>query len=322
MIDLTWSSDTTQNPISLADAIELAVAFAEDDYYSRFTRADFQHVVDSENLSDDGSSYLDGDLADERVKQFEQALALIQKRASWLGVSYPFIVETDQVQLVSDNTESRCLPYLFLLLCSNTDFVPSLKTVLPVHFEDLCKEALRALFPEWAEVLLFSQNSEDRKTVFGWSASEAIPKLAKKLNAEMVNADRISDTQREYGVDIVAICPFDDQSPYPFFALAQCTLRQDWWEKRHEATSSNGVAAFVHLNTNHSNLLMVPYFPRYELGAWSEDPSRTGNCILCDRYRICRLLEKSNAFDANNLPVDLRDIFQTIEHALPEITLD
>ena len=321
MIDLIWSSDTTQDPFLLADAIELTVAFASENYH-RFTRADFQHAVDSENLSDDDSSYLDGDVADERVEHFEQALDLIRKRASWLGDSYPFTVKADEVQLVADSLESGYTStYLFLLLCSNQNFAPSIKSILPACFEDLCKEALRSLFPEWAEVLLFSQNSEDRKNVFGWAASDAIPALAKKLNTIVVNQGGISNTQREYGIDIIAICSFDDQSPYPFFAFAQCTLQQDWWEKRHEATSGNGVAAFIHMNVNHSNLLMIPYFPRHGLEKWSEDPSRTGNCILCDRYRICWLLEKSRSFDINSLPVRLREILQRIQSALPEVSL-
>ena len=318
MLDMTWSPDTTKDPLILADAIELAVAFAKDDYNGRFTRADFQHLAASESLSDNEMSYLTGDQADERTEQFEQALTLIKNRASWLGGAYPFSVATDEVRFSPPDAIGKCLPYLFLLVCSNGNHVPSLKSALPAQFESLCKEAFRSLFPEWAEVLLFSQKSEDRKTHFGWAASDAVPKLAKMLNAGLVNADQLSSTQREFGIDLIAVCPFDDQLPHPFFAFAQCTIEQEWWSKRHEAIAQNELASFVNLNANHSNFLMIPHFPRYSLERWSEDPGRTGNCILCDRFRLCRLLEKSDFFENSNPPASLAVVFQTLNDSLAQ----
>ena len=316
MLDMSWSSDTINDPLILADAIELAVAFAKDDYNGRFTRANFQHIVASEILSDDEMSYPTGDQADEQTKQFEQARTVIGKRASWLGVAYPFSVVANEIQFSPPNTIGRCLPYLFLLMCANGNCVPSLKSALSDQFEDLCKEAFRSLFPEWARVLLFSQKSEDRKEHFGWKASDAVPKLAKMLNAELVNADQLSSTQREYGIDLIAICPFDDQSAYPFFAFAQCTIEQEWWNRRHEAKAESALTGFVNLNGGHSNFLMIPHFPRYSLEKWSEDPGRTGDCILCDRFRLCRLLEKSKFFEHNNPPASLADVFQTLNDNL------
>lgn len=317
MLDMTWSSDTTKDQLILADAIELAVAFAKDDYHGRFTRADFQRLAASESLSDNEMSYITGDQADEQTEQFEQALALIKSRASWLGVAYPFSVSTNEVRFSQPTAIGQCLPYLFLLVCSNGNHVPSLKSALPAQFEILCKEAFRSLFPEWAEVLLFSQKSEDRKTHFGWAASDAVPKLAKKLNAELVSGDQLSNRQREFGIDLIAICPFDDQSPYPFFAFAQCTIEQEeWWGKRHEAIAQTELTGFVHLNAYHSNFLMIPHFPRYSLEGWSEDPGRTGNCILCDRFRLCWLLEKSKFFDHNNPPASIATVFETLENSL------
>ena len=316
MLDLTWSSDITKDPLILADAVELAVAFAEDDYNGRFTKADFQHLTANESLSDNNMSYLTGDQIDERTEQFEQALTLIGNRASWLGVAYPFSITPDEVRFSPPITIEQCLPYLFLLVCSNSNYAPSLKGALPAQFESLCKEAFRSLFPEWAEVLLFSQKSEDRKNHFGWAAKDAVPKLAEMLNAELNNADQLSSTQREFGIDLIAICPFDDQSAYPYFAFAQCTMEQEWWSKRHEAIAQSELTGFVNLNANHSNFLMIPHFPRYNLESWSEDAGRTGNCILCDRFRLCRLLERSRSFEDNNLPANLANVFQTLNDSL------
>ena len=205
MLEIMWGSDVAKDSLALADAIELAVAF-DPEGYGRFTRADFQHLVTSENLDDDNQSYLNGDEADERNEQFDQALTLIRDRKLWLGPAYPFEVVDQEVRLSSQPTSRRHLCYLFLLVCSNGNSAPSLKTILPDRFEELCKEAFRSLFPEWAEVLLFSRNSKDRKTVFGYTAKEAVPKLAEKLNARVKNESQLPDTQREFGIDVVAIC--------------------------------------------------------------------------------------------------------------------
>ncbi len=306
----------------LADAIELPVAFAEDDCNGRFTRATFHHFVAMENLSEDDTTNLTGDQVDEQNVQFEQALDLIKSRADWLGVAYPFSATTDEVTFTPQSADREHLPYLFLLVCSNGNSVPTLKKALPAHFENLCKEAFKSLFPEWADILLFSKNSDDRKKLFGSAASKAVPKLAEMLNAGLVNAGQLGSTQREYGIDLMAICQFGDQSTYPFFAFAQCTIEQDWSPKRTEAIAENELTAFVTLNARHSNFLMIPHFPRYSLEEWSEDPSRTGNCILCDRFRICRLLEMSSFFEPTSPPASVAAVFITLEGSLSGTTYE
>ena len=316
MLDIAWDSAITKDPLSLADAIELAVAFSEEDYNGRFTLGHFQHLVASENLSDDDLTYLDGDESDERTEQYEQAVDLIRNRASWLEDAYPFSVEDNEVRFSPQSSIDKVLPYLFFLVCSNSNFVPSLKNALPTEFENLCKDAFQALFPDWAEVVLFSQKSEDRKEIFGMAASEAVRKLAKKLNTAPINVERLPGTQREFGIDIIAICSFGDQVSYPFFAFAQCTIQQEWWSKRHEATAGTALKGFVTLDTFHSNFLMIPHFPRYNLKEWSEDPSRTVNCIICDRFRLCVLLERSASFKHDDPPASVAPVFKTLKQNL------
>ena len=316
-VEIDWGSDTAKNSIALADAIELAVALDEAGYYGRFTQADFQSAL-TEVLGDDNASYLPGDQADERAGVFEEALGLIEKRGAWLKDGYPFTVVDGEARFAPEPCANRHLPYLFMLACSNKKHIPQLDRQLPIQFENLCKEALKGLFPGWADVWSFSQYSEDRKTVFGYSAAQAVPQLAKKLNANAKDAGEIPSAPREFGIDIVVVSSFDDSAPYPFFAFAQCTVAQDWWDKRHEAIASNSLTGFIDLNVQHSNFLMIPHFPRHDLKKWSEDPSRTGNCILCDRYRICRLLEKSDSFDLEDPPPAVADIFEKIRESLAQ----
>ena len=312
MIDFPWSEEIIEDVVDLADCIELVVAL-KGDYYGHFTRADFIQVVQSEIL-------LEGEQVDDLNKSFEDAMDLIKKRALWLKETYPFRQDQDKVQFAPQTSKKHYLSYLFLLVCSCHNRIPSLRHDLRVEFESLCKEAMRALFPGWAEVFLFSQNSEDRKKL-GWSAREAIPALAKKLNAQVYQKeiDKLPDTQRECGIDLIAICSFDDELEYPFFAFAQCTVKkEEWWTKKHEAQSRNALSGFVRLDTDHTNFLLIPHFPRINLTEWREDRSRTVDCILCDRYRICRLLEKSKPLTCQDLPRGMYNIFQEIQKHLPE----
>ena len=318
MIDFNWNQEIVDDVVVLADCIELTVAL-NNDYDGHFTHANFMHTVQSEIFSEKEDDFLQGEQIDALNKSFEGAINLIESRASWLGESYPFKREKDEVQFAPKTSKKHYFSYLFLLACSCHNQIPSLRHNLRIEFENLCKAAMRSLFPKWAEVFLFSQNSEDRKNL-GWSAREAIPALAEKLNAQeyQEEIEKLPDTQREFGIDLIAICSFDDELEYPFFAFAQCTVAKEWWNKKHEAQSHHALSGFVRLDTYHTNFLLIPHFPRINLTEWREDRSRTVNCILCDRYRICRLLEKSKPLICRKLPSGMDEIFQKIQKHLPE----
>ena len=320
MIDFDWSKEIVKDAVDLTDCIELVVAFSGDDYYGRFTYADFIDIVQGELLGEDNLSFFQGDQADGFSEFFEDAMALIKRRASWLGEIYPFRQGDGEVQFSPQTSEKNYLWYLFLLACSCHNRIPSLRSDLPVQFENICKEAMRALFPDWADVFLFSKNSDDRKEL-GWPAREAIPALAKRLNAQ-VRKDQLPNTPEEYGIDLIAICSFGDELEYPFFAFAQCTVsREEWWDKREEAQAHRALSGVVQLDIgqSHTNFLLIPHFPRIKATEW-EKPRQYHpiNCILCDRYRICRLLEKTSPFTRQDIPCSMRDILQKIQKYLPE----
>ncbi len=316
MLDINWSSSVTKDATLLADAIELALAFGGDEYYGVFTQADFQHYVGIENLDDNDHSFLSGQAADERVTVFEQALQLIEQRSRWLGTVYPYSAGTDEVQFTPHTELNRNLPYLFMLVCSNDEYMSDIDSILADDFEHLCKEAFRALFPNWAQVLLFSRNTDDRIQEFGFKASVAVPKLAAKLNARPKNEDSLPDTGREFGIDLLAVCSFGDINTYSYFAFAQCTIQREWWTKRHEAKASSGLNGFVDLNVSHTNFVMIPFIPRKSDGRWDLLPDRTGDCIICDRVRICYMLNKTDFFERDHLPVEISDIFEKLQNQL------
>ena len=314
MIDFNWSPEIVEDVVDLADCIELTVAL-DDDYDGLFRSADFIQAVQNEILLEEEDNFLQGEQVDDLTAKFEDAMDLIKNRALWLGKTYPFRQDDDEVQFAPQMSKKHYLSYLFLLICSCHNRIPVLQHKLRVEFENLCKEAMRALFPSWADVFLFSQNSEDRKNL-GWSAREAIPALAQKLNAQVYQEEieKLPNTQLEFGIDLIAICSFNDELEYPFFAFAQCTVAKEWWNKKHEAQSRHALSGFVRLDTDHTNFLLIPHFPRINLTEWREARSRTINCILCDRYRICRLLEKSKPLICRDLPRGMHEIFQKIQN--------
>ena len=313
MIDFLWSQEIIEDVVDLADCIELVVAL-KGAYKGRFTRADF-NAVQSEIFGED-DNFFQGEEVDDFNVHFEDAMDLIKKRALWLKETYPFRQDQDKVQFAPQTSKKHYLSYLFLLACSCHNRIPSLRHALTVEFENLCKEAMRELFPACAEVFLFSQNSKDRKNL-GWSATEAIPALAKKLNTQVLQNAKLPNTQREYGIDLIAIYPFGDKVEYPFFAFAQCTVAKEWWTKQREAKADQDLKGVMSL-TNHTNFLLIPHFPRINLTEWRADQLISIDCILCDRYRICRLLEKSKPLTGQDLPRGMYNIFQEIQKHLPE----
>lgn len=319
VLDLPWSSSLSQHPRTLADAIELLVAFGGEDFLGRFTQADFIHWASMEDLTDDNAEPVSGDTVDASVSSFEEAIQVLIKRKLWLKEAYPFSVDSDGLALTPSGNEFFGLPYLFLLACSNSGCIPSIPN-LPLLFEYLCREALRSLFPAKTEVLMFGPQSEDRKHLFGTSAADALPVLAKKLNTSIVKEEELPEGARDFGVDLMAISAFaeDDRAPYVPFAFAQCTIRTDWWRKRNEAKAKNGIGSLMHLNVEHTNFLMIPFLPRPTLAEWSEGRDRTDDCILCDRFRIMKMLEERSWFQNGPVPEPLSEAFESLRQMLAQ----
>lgn len=315
MLDFDWSKEIIRDVVDLTDCIELIVAFSGNEYNGRFTGANFTDIVQGDIFGDDNNSFLKGDDIDDFYASFEDSINLIKRRALWLGQTYPFIQKNSTVQFAPSASGHNYLWYLFLLACSSHNRIPTLQQNLSIQFENVCKEAMRVIFPS-ADVFLFSKNSDDRKKL-GATADKAIPALAKKLNTHICKDVSLSATQKEYGIDLIAIYSFEDDLEYPFFAFAQCTVGKEWWKKRHEAQSRQALVGILQLNVDHSNFLMIPHFPRVIATKWSQDRDKTVGCILCDRYRICRLLEKSTTFTYQNVPPAMRDIFNEIQKYLP-----
>lgn len=300
---LNWIAEA-EHPVKIADYIELTLTMDIDHPGYEFTASHFTDVMQESPSIDEydsggvPGSFLAGDAMDETRVHFDDAVALIERRRQWLGDLYPFSVENGAVQLQYEPAADKGMPYTFLLACSlHQALHPS--QVLTRQFEQVCKEGLRTLFNESAEVFLFSQFSQDRADL-GRPAREAVQSLAEKLNTTVKNEERIPEQQNEFGIDIIAIDRLGDQVGYPFFAFAQCTVAQDWSRKKGEAKASNALIAYVDLEVQHSNLIFIPHFLRENADRWSAWPHETVDCVIFDRLRICRMLERLKEFKNSN----------------------
>ena len=313
---LNWITEA-KHPVKLADYIELTLAMDRDHPSDEFTAGHFTAVMQEspsvDESDEDGMSggFLAGDAVDETREHFDDAVALIERRRQWLGSLYPFSAEKGTVQLRYEQAVDNGMPYTFLLACSlHNEIDPG--QVLERQFERVCKEGMRTLFNESAEVFLFSQFSQDRAEL-GRSAREAVPILAGKLNAKVKNKERIPNQPNEFGIDIIAIDRLGDSVGYPFFAFAQCTIGQDWPRKKGEAKAPNALTAYVDLQVQHSNLIFIPHFLRKDADKWDAPAHDTIDCIIFDRLRICRMLERLKEFKNS-------DSLETLNSVLKEFS--
>ena len=300
MLSITWNKVAADNPVKLADCIELTIALDDDCVSDVFGYDDFVDLIRDEpyELSDDGDNqdFLDGDEADEAKVLFESAVALVQQRHQWLGELYPFVGDGNEVRFCPGRDQTIWAPYIYLLACSNHTFVPYGQRKFTTGFEVVSKAAMSALFNEATDIFLFSQFSQDRAQI-GLSASEAVIEICEKLHAQIVNQSKIPTDSDEFGIDLMAIDPVGDSLASPFAAFAQCTIGANWESKRHEAQPQNRLNAYVHLTAIYSNLLFIPHLPRVQSGEWDVDLHETINCLLRDRLSICKMLERLRTFN-------------------------
>ena len=299
MLNLSWNKFATDDAVKLADYIELTIFLDHNHGKDEFGYSDFMRLIRDEpfdDLDDDeDQEFVDGDEADETKIHFESAVSLVEQRSRWLGELYPFEGIGDEVQFSGIPDHHKWMPYIYLLACSNHRFVVYQRRRFETGFERVAKEAMRAGFNEAADVFLFSQFSADRAKI-GMSARDAVKVIAKRLRALVLNESRIPNTQQEFGIDIIAIDPAGDALSVPFAAFAQCTIGKAWEAKKHEAQIRNRLAAYIHVTVDYSNLLFIPHFPRLETGEWDASPHEVINCLLRDRYGICKMLERTRGF--------------------------
>ena len=105
---------TIEDVVGLADHIECHVAFS-DEYYGRFTYADFVDIIKDEISSGDDSHLGGNEWIDKYELNFDNAINLIKSRIFWLKDVYPFECEGREVRLSIKDGKKNHLSYLFFV---------------------------------------------------------------------------------------------------------------------------------------------------------------------------------------------------------------
>lgn len=302
MLQINWN-ESIEDPVILADYIEMTITLDDDHSGFEFTYAHFVDYLQDVPSSVNYDGFLEGDDMDEAQPYFENAVALIESRRQWLGDLYPFSVQGNDVRLSVHSERSEWTPYVFLLACSHHDLIPRRSPRLETEFEKICAEAMKSLCNEGAEVFLFSRNSADRARL-GGPAHMAVKNLASMLNTITLHEGDIPTTQREFGIDIIAIDNVNDDLACPLLMTAQCTVSGDpeiWGKKKTEPRWDREIGYFIRYDAPHTIILFIPHFPRLHENEWSVPPYHLNGCIVCDRYRICMLLQRHRKFSDDSV---------------------
>lgn len=220
----------------------------------------------------------------------EESFLHFQYRKKAFGKWYPFEAEADVLTPVKKISD-RMKVYISLLVYSRLKMLSaSDRTKFAAHFEKLCVESLKGLFPGWS-VIHFGKGGADRAAL-GNRLSDAIRGLAKNLkdSADEHYIGKITphDTG-DAGIDIVALYDFADPAPGVTAFFAQCAAQQTAWpEKRFEA---NSVSLRQYVNFFHSPgaMLLIPVFYRNTDGNWVTEDGY--GSVLIDRLRLVNMIE-------------------------------
>ena len=318
MLEINWN-EAAEDPVVLADYIEMAISLDTAHAGLEFTYAHFVSYLqdepfnqvssgfpDGDNIDEmrpdfvqddlfdaETSGFLEGDNMDGMQRHFDDAVSLIGRRRQWLGDLYPFMVQGNDVRLSNHSERNVWTPYVFLLACSHHDLIDSKSPSLDVEFEKICKEAMKSLCHDEAVVLLFSRNSADRREL-GRSARAAIPKLASMLNATVAHECEMPGTPREFGIDIIAVDNMADELGYALLMTAQCTIagHPSDWERKKVEPKWDKIGYFIPYDVPPTTVLFIPHLPRKQVDTWSVQAFHLNGSIVCDRYRICRLIQR------------------------------
>ncbi|OAI11418.1 MULTISPECIES: hypothetical protein [Methylomonas] len=293
-------------PHLFADLAELVLATG---YNGRqnLHKNDLIAVIENGNISPDeideeydadNEAKLTGQTSAERnirlEKQLEDVLAQLGYRANSLDSFYPFNFENANLILISNSqlTERQRI-YRFLLACSRLrsfDNKSGLHQRWAKYFSLLSREAMRGLFPSYADVRIFDANSDDRRNYYSTNLKHAIKKLGEDLAVNIIEDgwSQLS-TSGDEGIDLVATIPFDDGASATFAFLGQCGAQETGWPAKTLEAHPINLRHLFHWQFDIPCAMFTPVYYRSSDGRWAYSKSANG-VLLIDRERILKLI--------------------------------
>lgn len=250
---------------SIVDWIEATMAIEE---RSLLAKASLRRRLAADGIDDEAALSL--------------AFTEIRRRSRIGAPLYPF-------EAGGAGVKRRAAPnpvYEFLLVCSLDD-APYRQTrnwnAVVRLFEQLSVAALGSLFGPGTRALRFGYPVEPPRTS---AFADALAWLADELGYE-VGPGRITQSDQDAGVDVVAWRPFaDGRTGFPV-VMAQCTLQHEYETKGSDIVLARW-RSLISLRQDPMTALVIPYSLGTGLELW-EAANFTVDLVL-DRFRICELL--------------------------------
>ncbi|ACD15570.1 hypothetical protein [Paraburkholderia phytofirmans] len=237
------------------------------------------------------------EVQDRQERYIEDLWRVLEYRAAVMGAAYPFRVGGGRIDLerALDTPQTRI--YRLLVSCSRLRSFPNngCRQRWAAAFTSLCAIAFRSMVPSHASVRIFDANSVDRREYYDVDLRRALVKLGEDLQPEMINMENCAKVSAsgDAGLDLVAIVPFGDDATTVHALFAQCGAQEtDWPSKVLEAhpIAFRSYYQFLH---EPANVMFIPLSYRGPDGKWV-DSSNVSGCIVIDRERIFRLVERQN----------------------------
>lgn len=302
-----------RSPHVIADLFEI-MALVEGQEKSR---GDVETSLDQQ--ADDGlADDLDEDLApgasSAEVNATYQALTEnvfdhFKYRKSVFGEWYPFNVDADVLTPVVPLTD-RMKIYIFFLFCSRLAMLSkSDRSRYASHFEKVCVEAIKGLFPTW-DIYHFGAGGMNRAQ-FGNKLKDALSVLSGHLKDSLVvhhhNAISNHDVG-DAGIDIIAVHNFGDAATGVVTYFIQCAARQDGWPDKRFEVSNASLSTYFHFECPPGAMLLIPLLYRNPDGKWV-DARKPYSVAVLDRLRLTQLIERRQSAAAitaalAHVPVD------------------
>lgn len=259
-----------------ADYIELLVIASKEEV----GETDIKNYFYNGNILADSSSRTECNDSNESFVQ--RCFNEIERRLDVFGDKYPFdFCDNSKNSLVlKKELSSDNILYVQLLISSKLTFFGGVQTVLTTDFEKISEYALREFLSPKASVIALGKNA----TVKG-TAQDKIYYVAKLLNGDCGDPVQYIAGTNEYGVDIVAHIPFEDNSSNRLVYYCQCSCEKEISKKCAEPMRWRDIIIKLQ-NMVGQTVTFFPYNFIVENGRVLFGGMFVGNPLIFERKRI------------------------------------
>lgn len=257
------------------------------DYIELFALASNEEVskIEIVNYFYSGVTQLDDSLRsgcnDSQEAYVQSCLKEIDRRCSVFGCKYPFKFCDNSKNSIVIKEELTCdqVLYLQLLISSKLSLFKNFQANLTTDFEKVSEYVLRGFLPKKAKVLPIGKNS-----IIKGSAQEKVSRVAEILNGNTKDSKNYILGNQEYGVDIVAHIPFQDDSSNRLVYYCQCSCNNDINRKCSEPMRWLNLIELTNIKAQ-----VIMFFPYNYIGAEGRvlfSANFIGDPLIFERKRI------------------------------------